>query len=116
MVGTLPDAHSHPAALPTLRTSSYPNSTPHSAASETSDRNALIASRSRASIRGTSGSGRVAPDLSNRQTAAQKQKMLNTISALESATTIHIGINPASTPLAPAPLASENSPVLIQAL
>src|SRR3954449_10961610 len=92
----------------------YPNRTPHSAASETIDRNALIATRMRASIRGTSGSGRFAPDLSNRQTAAQKQKMLNTISAPESAMTIHIGIRPASTPFAPAPLARENSPVLIQ--
>ena len=67
-------------------------------------------------MRGTSGSGRVAPEWCIRQTAAQKQKMLNTISALESASTIQFGIRPASTPLAPAPLASENSPVLIQAL
>ena len=74
-----------------------------------------MASQVRASIRGTSGSGRVAPDLLKRQTAAQKQKMLNTIGA-------GIGDNDphrhqaGEHAFAPAPLASENSPVLIQAL
>ena len=41
---------------------------------------------------------------------------MTAISALESASTIQPGINPVRAPLAPAPLASENSPVLIQAL
>src|SRR4051812_40736741 len=89
---------------------------PTSAMADTSDRKALIAIRMRWSMRRTSGAGRAAPEFTIRHTAAQKQKMLKTISALASASTTQFGISPASTLLAPAPLASENSPVLIQAL
>jgi hypothetical protein len=42
--------------------------------------------------------------------------MLNAISALPLTMMIQAGIRPVSTPLAPAPLASANNPVRIQAL
>lgn len=94
----------------------YTNQIPYSAANDTSDRNPLMAIKTRSSIRGTSGSGRRAPECFIRQTAAQKQKALNRMSALLSARMIHAGISPARTPLAPAPLARAKSPVLTHAL
>ena len=86
-----------------------------SAANATSVRKPFAAIRRAGGSCPTSGSGGGAPVNRLRQTATTKQKALNRTRREPVMTIIHSGTTPSKSFFAPIPLASEASPVRIQA-